>query len=174
MGHVGQWPTHFLNCVGLAHPLLALLSFVFVLLITTDHWLFLPGLAHPLSKSFCRHWFWTTCMQNYIAMRNCAFQITHRYVILRTHGPKFRHSNDHSNCAIWIKIQIAHFCSCVKTVMFSIWPWYSWFRTHLCDSKNKGVKQRFLWKVHDLKIRPNVFIDYALLDRRLETYWLDQ
>ena len=46
---VGQWPTHFFNCVGLAHPLLALLSFVFVLLITTDHRLF-PGLAHPLSK----------------------------------------------------------------------------------------------------------------------------
>ena len=50
---VGQWPTHFFNCVGLAHPLLALLSFVFVLLITTDHQLF-PGLAHPLSKSFRR------------------------------------------------------------------------------------------------------------------------
>ena len=54
-GHVGQWPTHFLNHVGLAHPLLALLSFVFVLLITTDHQLF-PGMAHPLSKSFCCRW----------------------------------------------------------------------------------------------------------------------
>ena len=53
VGHVGQWPTHFFNCVGLAHPLLALLSFVFVFLIATDHRLF-PGLAHPLSKSFRR------------------------------------------------------------------------------------------------------------------------
>ena len=48
-----MWPTHFFNCGGLAHPLFALLSFVFVLLITTDHQLF-PGLAHPLSKSFRR------------------------------------------------------------------------------------------------------------------------
>ena len=37
---VGQWPTHFFDCVGLAHSLLALLSFVFVLLITTNHRLF--------------------------------------------------------------------------------------------------------------------------------------
>ena len=59
VGHVGQWPTHFLNSVGLAHPLLALLSFVFVLLITSDHRLF-PGLAHPLSKSFCRRWLGST------------------------------------------------------------------------------------------------------------------
>ena len=47
---------------------------------------------------------------------NCAFQITHRHVILRTHGPKYRHSNDNSNCAILMIIQIAHFCSSVKTV----------------------------------------------------------
>ena len=35
---------------------------------------------------------------------NCAIQITHRDVILRTltHGPKYRHSNDHSNCAIQV------------------------------------------------------------------------
>ena len=46
-------PTFLKNCMGLAHPLLALLSFIFVLLITTDHRLF-PGLAHPLSKSFRR------------------------------------------------------------------------------------------------------------------------
>ena len=64
--------------------------------------------------------FWTVCLQNYIAMRNlkctiqmmvpgplfeylnCAFQISHRDVILRTHGPKYSHSNDHSNCAIQI------------------------------------------------------------------------
>ena len=44
---------------------------------------------------------------------NCAIQITHRDVILRTHGPKYRHSNDHS---IQIKIKIAQFCSPVKTV----------------------------------------------------------
>ena len=43
-------------------------------------------------------------MQNYIAMRNlkCAIQITHRDVILRTNGPKYLHSNDHSNCAIQV------------------------------------------------------------------------
>ena len=29
----------------------------------------------------------------------CAFQIMHRDVILRTHSPKYRHSNDHSNYA---------------------------------------------------------------------------
>ena len=33
---------------------------------------------------------------------NCAIKITHRDVILRTHGPKYRHSNDHSNCAIQV------------------------------------------------------------------------
>ena len=43
---------------------------------------------------------------------NCAFQITYRDVILHTQGPKYRHSNDHSNCAI----EIVHFCSRVKTV----------------------------------------------------------
>ena len=51
-------------------------------------------------------------MQNYIVMRNlkciiqndgCVLQITHRDVILRTHGPKY----SHSNCAF--RIQIAHF-----------------------------------------------------------------
>ena len=51
---------------------------------------------------------------------NCAFQTTRRGVILRTHGPKYRHSNDHSKCAIRIKIQIAHFCSRVKTVQRGI------------------------------------------------------
>ena len=59
-------------------------------------------------------------------------------VILRTHVPKYSHSNDHSNCAIKIThhcdcvhvhmvsntiiqmiIQIAHFCSRVKTVRVS-------------------------------------------------------
>ena len=33
---------------------------------------------------------------------NCAYQITHRSVILRTHGPKYRQMNDYSNCAIQI------------------------------------------------------------------------
>ena len=47
---------------------------------------------------------------------NCAIQITHRYVILRTHGPKYRHSNDDSNWAFRIIIQIAHFCSRLNTV----------------------------------------------------------
>ena len=53
--------------------------------------------------------FWTVCTQNYIVMCNsydghlkCAFQITHRDVIFRTHVPKYCHSNDHSNCAIQI------------------------------------------------------------------------
>ena len=84
--------------------------------------------------------FWTMCMPNHIAMRNlecddgpdhhlnCAFQITHRDVILCTHGPKYRHSNDHSNCTIRIKIQITHFCSRVKTVTDSQ-PWGSQFET---------------------------------------------
>ena len=48
-------PVAHIYCVGLAHSLLALLSFDFVLLITTDHRLF-PRLAHPLSKSFRRPW----------------------------------------------------------------------------------------------------------------------
>ena len=39
---------------------------------------------------------------------NCAIQITHRDVNLLTHGPKYCHSNDHSNCTL---------CSCVKTVL---------------------------------------------------------
>ena len=39
-------------------------------------------------------------------------------VILHTHDLKYRLSNDHSNCAILIKIQIAHFCSRVKTVKY--------------------------------------------------------
>ena len=48
---------------------------------------------------------------------NCAIQITHRDVTLRTQGPKYRHSNDHSNCAFRNKSQIVHFCSHVKTVL---------------------------------------------------------
>ena len=53
---------------------------------------------------------------------NCAIQITHGDVILCTHGPKYRHSNDtsnsndKSNCAIRMIIQIACFWSRVKTV----------------------------------------------------------
>ena len=35
----------------------------------------------------------------------CAFQITHRDVIWRTHGPKYRISNFYSKCAFRIKIQ---------------------------------------------------------------------
>ena len=37
---------------------------------------------------------------------NCTIQITHRDVSLRTHGPKYCHLNDHSNCTL---------CSHVKT-----------------------------------------------------------
>ena len=37
---------------------------------------------------------------------NCAFQMTHRDVIWRTHGPKYCNLNDNSNCAL---------CSRVKT-----------------------------------------------------------
>ena len=48
---------------------------------------------------------------------NCAIQITHHDVILRTHGLKYRHLNDHSNCAFRIKFLIAHFFSRVKTVI---------------------------------------------------------
>ena len=36
---------------------------------------------------------------------NCAIQITHRDVILRTHGPKYYHSNDHSNCALLLSCE---------------------------------------------------------------------
>ena len=51
--------------------------------------------------SFCEH-------RHYTAMRylQCAIQITQRDVILRTHGPKYRHSNDHSNCVIRNKGEI--------------------------------------------------------------------
>ena len=37
------------------------------------------------------------------------------YASLRRHCPKYRHSNDHSNCEIQIQIQIEHSCSRVKT-----------------------------------------------------------
>ena len=66
--------------------------------------------------SFEWRYFFTVCTQNYIAMCNlkCAIQMTvwtiiwfaHRDVILHTHSPKYRDSNDHSNCAI----QITHHC----------------------------------------------------------------
>ena len=49
---------------------------------------------------------------------NCAFQMTHRDVIWRTHGPKYRHWNDHSNCAIQIIIQIAHFALMWKQAIY--------------------------------------------------------
>ena len=44
---------------------------------------------------------------------NCAFQITHGDEILRTHGPKYRHSNDtsNSNCATRMISQIVQFKS---------------------------------------------------------------
>ena len=50
-----------------------------------------------------------------------------RTVILCTHGhgPKYRHSNDHSNCAIQIQIQIAHSCSRVKTVFVLQSSWHN-------------------------------------------------
>ena len=67
---------------------------------------------------------WTMCTQNYTAFHNgpdhqlnWTIQIMHRDVILRTHGPKYRHLNYHSNCTFRMIIQITHFCSRVKTVL---------------------------------------------------------
>ena len=39
----------------------------------------------------------------------CAFQMTHRDVIWRIHGPKYSLSNLNSKCAFQIQIQITHF-----------------------------------------------------------------
>ena len=39
---------------------------------------------------------------------NCAIQIMHRGVTLRTHGPKYRHSNDNSNCALLLSCENSH------------------------------------------------------------------
>ena len=39
----------------------------------------------------------------------CAFQMTHRDVIWRTHSPKYRLSNFNSKCAFQIHIHITHF-----------------------------------------------------------------
>ena len=47
--------------------------------------------------------------------QKCAIQITQQVVNLHTHGPKYRHSNDHSNCAIQMIIQI-----CIHTVQNTI------------------------------------------------------
>ena len=66
-------------CGPVAHPLLALLSFVFVLLITTDQRLF-PGLAHPFSKSFHR-WqkYLSTVQAKRNALTNWAIQLEFGY-----------------------------------------------------------------------------------------------
>ena len=40
---------------------------------------------------------------------NWAIQIMHRDVILRTHGHKYHHSNNHSNCSIQMITQVVHF-----------------------------------------------------------------
>ena len=48
----------------------------------------------------------------------CAFQMTHRYVIWRTHGPKYHLSNFYSKCAFQIQIQITHFALVWKQSMF--------------------------------------------------------
>ena len=87
----------------------------------TTLWLRVEIMTVFAREQKCPNWiiiqttvFWTVCMQNYIAMRNlkCAIKwwsgpsfenavwITHRDVILRTHGPK---------CCIWMIIQIAQF-----------------------------------------------------------------
>ena len=44
----------------------------------------------------------------------CTFQMTHRAVIWRTHGPKYHLSNFNSKCTFWI--QNYALCSRVKTV----------------------------------------------------------
>ena len=49
---------------------------------------------------------WKTPLDRHL---KCAFQITHRDVIWRTHGQKYRLSNFNSKCAFRIKIQNTHF-----------------------------------------------------------------
>ena len=50
------------------------------------------------------------------AHSNCAIQITHRKIKLRTHGPKYHHWNDDSNSEILLIFQIMHFFFHVKPV----------------------------------------------------------
>ena len=50
----------------------------------------------------------------------CAFQITHRDVIWRTHGPKYRLSNFNSKCAFRIKIQNSALCRRVNVVKVAL------------------------------------------------------
>ena len=49
----------------------------------------------------------------------CAFQMTHRDVILCTHSPKYHLLNCNSKCAFQIKIEITHFALVRKQ---SMWP----------------------------------------------------
>ena len=75
---------------------------------------------------------------------------------LRTHGPKYRHLYDHSNCAIQMIIQIVHFCSHVKTVtvcfiglrdVTEILPIVTFKRYLIINDKSLPHKQRwsFTW-----------------------------
>ena len=88
---------------------------------------------------------------------NCAIQITHRNVILRTHGPKYSHSND-SNCAIRMIIWIAHFCSRVKTVydMFEIHrPTTSWNKTSASRCRHLPKEKQRLSDHHPMAKKVN-------------------
>ena len=60
-------------------------------------------------------------MPNYTVMcnLNCAIQTTHHGVIWHTHGPKYRHSNDHSNCALSL--------SCENSLCLSLIEPKNWF-----------------------------------------------
>ena len=49
---------------------------------------------------------WKTPLDRHL---KCAFQIMHRDVIWRTHGPKYHLSNFNSKCAFRIKLQNTHF-----------------------------------------------------------------
>ena len=67
---------------------------------------------------------------------NCIIQITHRCVSLHTHCPKYRHWNDHSNCALLLSCKhslwcvnkvctcmcwIAKFDECIYTCRYPKW-----------------------------------------------------
>ena len=100
-----QWVWHFM----ISYDFITYLFFVFIQFV----WENLTYHLGYIMRANCTIWiiiwmmvFWTLCTQIYIAMCN-----------LRTHGQKYCHSNNDSNCAIQTIIQIAHFCSPLKTVI---------------------------------------------------------